>query len=403
RDALRRGRSAAAQRGHARHARQVEERQRGVVVLAAQGERLLEEPLGALVVLQAQEREAQAGDGPRQRVAVPDLAEEAGRLLVEGYGGLGLPLVQPQVGQAVERRGQQPGVADLARPRQALRVQRERPLRVPARPRRRAQPHLAEGDAPSVARGAVALQRPLEAGVGFGGTALRQLREPEVDERVARQRVVARVPAELHALTEERLPGGRVPLAPGQAPDDRQRRPSLKWLWISQYVPSAPASRSPRRRSAPRLRSRTASRLSCSWSSRATQVSRSGPSSAASACSASARKYSAWRRRTASSAPLSIRRSSAYSWTVFSMPKRGSPPGASCLVSRLMSCSACSSSTTSIPRSLAALPTCSAASSAQPPANTAMRRKNVFASSVSRSWLQSSAYLSVRCLAGRSR
>src|SRR5690606_16353738 len=92
RDALRRGRSAAAQRGHARHARQVEERQRGVVVLAAQGERLLEEPLGALVVLQAQEREAQAGDGPRQRVAVPDLAEEAGRLLVEGYGGLGLPL-----------------------------------------------------------------------------------------------------------------------------------------------------------------------------------------------------------------------------------------------------------------------------------------------------------------------
>ena len=69
---------------------------------------------------------------------------------------------------------------------------------------------------------------------------------------------------------------------------------------------------------------------------RATRVD-PGPVSSGSASSASARKYSACSLLISSASPLSSSFSLAYSWMVSSITKRGSPPGPSSCLRRLLS------------------------------------------------------------------
>ena len=110
-----------------------------------------------------------------------------------------------------------------------------------------------------------------------------------------------------------------------------------------------------------------------------------------------------WARRSTASSPLDPSRSSANSRMVSSMPKRGSVgvPSTSSWT-RLLSTSTVSRSSTSSTGRSAPLHTASAASSVQPPAKTARRRKRSCSADPSRSWLHSSVWRSVCWRSGRS-
>ena len=183
-------------------------------------------------------------------------------------------------------------------------------------------------------------------------------------------------------------------------------RPSRRWPRASQNRQRAATSRSPVSAS-PRscAQPSAARRLSCSRSRRSSQAPASGPVSCGSARSTNTTSSAACARRSASASPLASSCSSAYSRMTCSMPKSGSPPSSRCCT-RLWSTNAARPSSTS--RRSGAAPSgeaqiASAASSVQPPTNTARRRNRVRSATESRSSLQATAARIVCWRASRSR
>ena len=152
-----------------------------------------------------------------------------------------------------------------------------------------------------------------------------------------------------------------------------QSRPSLQSARTIQNSRRAlPSRREASVSPCERLQSKAARKLSSSAWSRSSHAFWSGPRSSGSARSAKARLHARWRSRRPASSPSCRSRSSAYSRIVSSIAKRGSSSEPSSLTRLLSISDARPSSTSRSPPQ-----TRSAASSVQPPANTARRAKSL--------------------------
>src|SRR5215208_1749890 len=117
--------------------------------------------------------------------------------------------------------------------------------------------------------------------------------------------------------------------------------------------------------------------LSCSRSSRSNHAASSGPHNLGSACSARARKYSAWARFMAPASVVSSNFSSANSRMVSSITRRGSAPGSSSWRNRLLSNSEETPSSVSMGRSPRGSHTASMPSRVLPPEKTQPRKEHL--------------------------